>query len=78
MNLVRKMHALDSIKKSQNLQGKINKIIAETIKPEHNFWRKQWDSIGGPLCKGILSDQKYLGSTFSMGFRILSTLNGMY
>jgi hypothetical protein len=78
MSLVRKIYALDSISKSQNLRGKIDRIVAETINPEHNFWRRQWDSIGGPLCKGILSDQKYLGSPFSMGIRILGTLNGMH
>ncbi|EAS05901.2 helicase carboxy-terminal domain protein (macronuclear) [Tetrahymena thermophila SB210] len=78
MSLVRKMYALDNISKSQNLRGKIDRIVAETISPEHKFCRKQWDSIGGPLCKGILSDQKMLGSPFSMGIRILGTLNGMH
>ena len=75
MSLLRKMHALDIINSSQNLKGKVYKIITDTINPEHNFWRKQWDSVGGPLCKGILSDLKY--SPFSMGIRILGTLNGM-
>jgi hypothetical protein len=78
MSLVRKMYALDSIHNSQSFKGKVDKIVAETINPEHNFLRKQWDSIGGPLCKGILSDSKYLGSPFSMVMRILGTLNGMH
>lgn len=50
----------------------------DTINPKHNYWRKVWDSIGGPLCKGILSDQKFLGSPFSMAIRIISTLNGLH
>lgn len=78
MNLVRKMYALDFINKSEILREKIDRIVLETINPEHKFWRKQWDSIGGPLCKGILSDQKFLGSKFSMGVRILGILNGIY
>lgn len=77
MGLIRKFHALDSISMSQHLKWKVDRIVAETINPEHNFWKKQWDSVGGPLCKGILSDSKYLGSPFSMGMRILGTLNGM-
>jgi len=77
MSLMRKMHILDMINHSHNLKRRIDKIVAEVISPEHNFWRKQWDSVGGPLCKGILSDSKYLGSPFSMGIRILGTLNGL-
>jgi preprotein translocase subunit SecA len=78
MILVSKMYAIDKTIKSQSLKGKIDKIVVETINPEHNYWRKQWDSVGGPLCKGILSDQKYLGGSFSMGIRILGTLNGIH
>jgi hypothetical protein len=76
MSLLRKIYALDTINKSNFLRGKIDKIIADTINPEHKFWRKQWDSIGGPLCKGILSNKKYLG--LSIPIRMLSTLNGMH
>lgn len=78
MNLLRKMRALDNINKSQNLKVKIDNIVAETINPEQKYWRKHWDSIGGPLCKGILSDSKYLGNKFSMSMRIIGTLNGLH
>jgi hypothetical protein len=40
--------------------------------------KRQWDSVALPLCKGILSDKKMLGSAFSMGLRIVGTLYGMY
>jgi hypothetical protein len=50
--------------------------VIETINPEHNCWRKQWDSIAGPLCKGILSDQLYLRGEISIVNRILDNLNG--
>jgi len=53
---MRKMYALDRISKSQALRGKIDKIVAEIINPELSYWSKQWNSIGSPLCKGILSD----------------------
>ena len=76
--LLRKMFALDKLSNSQSLQGTVNKIIAETINPESSYLRKQWDSIGVPLLKGILSDEKYFGSAFSMALRIIGTLNGLY
>jgi hypothetical protein len=72
------MYAIDSLNKQQQLKDKINQIVTEIINPEHNFWRKQWDSIGGPLCKGILSSVQHVGGPFSMGMRIVGTLNGMY
>ncbi len=72
------MYALNEMKIQQNLKQNIDKIVAETINSEHYFLNKQWDSIGIPLCKGILSDQKYLGSKFSMGMRIIGTLNGLH
>ena len=78
MSLMCKFHALDNISNSKYLTGKIEKIIVEIINPEHKFWFKHWDSISGPICKGILSDPKCLGSSFSMGMRILGILNGMY
>ncbi len=78
MSLVRKMYALDKMSKSQNLKRKIDRIVSETINPQHSFWRKRWDSIAGPLFKGILSAQGYLGSPFSMAMRIMGTLNGLH
>jgi hypothetical protein len=54
MRLVRKIYALDNIFKSYQLRRKIDRIVAETINPQHSLWLRQWDSIGGQLCKGIL------------------------
>ena len=73
-SLVRKMSAVNK----QDLKAKIERIVMDLINPEHNFWKRQWNSLGDPLMKGILSDQKYLGSKASMGFRILGTLRGMH
>ncbi|CAF1601385.1 unnamed protein product [Rotaria magnacalcarata] len=78
LKIVRKMYAIDSCNKQQQFKDKINKSVAEIINPEHNFWRKQWDSIGGPLCKGLLSSSQHVGGPFSMGMRIVGTLHGMY
>ncbi|CAF4381932.1 unnamed protein product, partial [Rotaria magnacalcarata] len=78
LKIVRKMYAIDSFNKQQQFKDKINKSVAEIINPEHNFWRKQWDSIGGPLCKGLLSSSQHVGGLFSMGMRIVGTLHGMY
>ncbi|CAF4453722.1 unnamed protein product, partial [Rotaria socialis] len=78
LNIIRKMYAIESFDKQQKFKDKINKCIAEIINPEHNFWRKQWDSIGGPLCKGLLSSSQHVGGPFSMGMRIVGTLHGMY
>ncbi|CAF1195636.1 unnamed protein product [Rotaria magnacalcarata] len=78
LKIVRKMYAIDSFNKQQQFKDKINKSVAEIINPEHNFWRKQWDSIGGPLCKGLLSSSQHVGGPFSMGMRIVGTLHGMY
>lgn len=58
------------------LKKRINCIINEIIDPTRGFWRSQWESIGGPLCQGILSSSQYVGGGFSLGFRILGTLNG--
>lgn len=88
MHLVRKMYAIEVITvKSgktqansipmQGLKDKIDKIVTKIISPKDNFWRKQWESIGRPLCQGILSDSKYLGSSFSTGMRIAGILNGI-
>jgi hypothetical protein len=77
MSFVRKIYALDNIFKLYNLRGKIDRIVTETINPERSFWRKQWDSIGNHLCKGILSDKKRLDNIFSIGIRLSGILNGM-
>ena len=76
--LLRKMYALDLQTKSKMLQSKVDQIVADTINPQHDFARRQWDSIGLPLLKGILSDASHYGSAISMTFRIIGTLNGLY
>ena len=40
--------------------------------------RQKWDSIGLPLCKGLLSSGQYLGSNTSLGLRIAETIHGLY
>ncbi|CAF4375751.1 unnamed protein product [Didymodactylos carnosus] len=76
--LLRKMYALDLQTKSKILQCKVDQIVADTINPRHDFARRQWDSIGGPLLKGVLADVKNYGSAISMTIRIIGTLNGLY
>ncbi|CAF2102630.1 unnamed protein product [Rotaria magnacalcarata] len=76
--LLRKMYALDLQAKSKILQCKVDQIVADTINPQHDFARRQWDSIGGPLLKGVLADVKNYGSAISMTIRIIGTLNGIY
>ncbi|CAF1444874.1 unnamed protein product [Adineta steineri] len=76
--LLRKMYALDLQTKSKILQCKVDQIVADTINPQRDFARKQWDSIGLPLLKGILADVRNYGSAISMTIRIIGTLNGLY
>jgi preprotein translocase subunit SecA len=76
--LLRKMYALDLQTKSKILQCKVDQIVADTINPRHDFARRQWDSIGGPLLKGVLADAKNYGSAISMTIRIIGTLNGLH
>ena len=73
--LIRKIHSIEGV--SEDLGSRIDKIVNEIIQPESNFWQRQWVSLGGPLCKGILSDSKFLGNNFSHGIRIVGILNGM-
>ena len=75
--LLRKMYALDLQTKSKALQCRIDQIVADTVNPRHDFARRQWDSIGGPLLKGILATSKNYGGAISMTIRILGTLNGL-
>ncbi|CAF4777886.1 unnamed protein product [Rotaria sp. Silwood1] len=60
--IVRKMYAIDLMSRKQQMKGKIHRIVIEIINPEHSFWRKQWNSIGGPLCKGMLSSVEKIRS----------------
>ena len=47
------MYALDSMMSTPNLKPKIDKIVMETLNPNHEFWRIQL-SIIALLCKRIL------------------------
>ncbi|CAF1433891.1 unnamed protein product [Adineta steineri] len=76
--LLRKMYALDLQTKSKMLQSKVDQIVADTINPQHDFARKQWDSIGLPLLKGVLADTRNYGRVIDMTIRIIGTLNGLY
>ncbi|CAF4803613.1 unnamed protein product, partial [Rotaria sp. Silwood1] len=78
LKILRKMFAIDLINKQQKLKDKINKIVGDIINPRHSFWRRQWESVGGPLCKGILSSAEKIRSPASMAIRIIGILNGMH
>jgi len=77
MSLLRKMYAIDLTTSSNQLQSRIEKIVSDTINPQHDFARQQWNSIGLPLLKGVLSDSSKFGSCGSMSIRIIGTLNGL-
>ena len=75
------MYAFDKINENQEFKSKIKKIAIEIIDCEHSFWRKQWDCIGAPVCKVILSrllskDSKQ--GLMNLGFLIVGTLHGLY
>ena len=74
------MKALETINSDRRhqMKNRIDGYVAKIINPQHNFWRKQWESVGNPLCQGILADPKFLGSPFSMAIRIATTFNGIY
>ncbi len=73
--LLFKLQAIDMATNSQQLQTKIEGIVADIVKQDN--LTQLWNSIGLPLVKGILSDPKYCGNTASMAFRIYGTLNGL-
>ncbi|CAG0896392.1 unnamed protein product [Cyprideis torosa] len=75
--LLYKMHAIDVITKSSQLQAKVQQIVAETINPQRDLMKKMWNSVGLPLLKGTLADSGRYASTVSMGIRIIGTLNGL-
>jgi len=78
IGLLRKMYAIDLASKSPQLQSRLEKIVSEALNPRHDFVRRQWESIGLPLIKGVLSDSSKYGSTASMAIRIAGTLEGLY
>lgn len=73
-----RMYAIDTMLGGQSYQNRVEMTVKELVNPHNSFWRKQWDSIGRPLCTGILSSKHYLGNPLSMGIRILDTLKGMH
>ncbi|CAG0891532.1 unnamed protein product [Cyprideis torosa] len=75
--LLYKMHAIDVVTKSSQLQAKVQQIVAETINPQQDSMKKMWNSVGLPLLKGTLADSGRYASTVSMGIRIIGTLNGL-
>lgn len=75
--IVTKMYAIDSFRDHDFFKKEVNNIVTDIINPNNDFMRNQWDSIGGPLCDGILSSVKQLRSPASISIRILGTLNGM-
>lgn len=76
-SLVLKMYALDLIDASQDMHININKIVAQAINPKRDSISTLWNSIGSPLCKGILSGQKGLGSAISTSMTIAATIKGI-
>jgi len=75
--LIGKMYALDKIKNSNYFVNQIKNIVTKIICPDNRNNNDIWDSIGGPLCRGILSNAKVIGSSFSMRMRIIATLSGL-
>ncbi|CAG0914726.1 unnamed protein product [Notodromas monacha] len=78
MGYLRKMYAIDLVTNSRQLQSKVDQIVSDSVNPRHDFMRKQWDSVGLPLLKGVLSDPNKCGSYASMAIRITGTLHGLY
>ncbi|CAF4986969.1 unnamed protein product [Rotaria sp. Silwood1] len=75
--LVRKMYTIDSLNKDQKFKEKINQIVIAILNRK-SFFRKQWESVGDSLCRGILSNTNRVNNPAGMGIRILGTLNGTY
>lgn len=75
--IMRRMLAIDAIQGTNTLSARMDYCVKDIMSPTHTFWRSQWDSIGWPLCRGILSDPKYLSSPFSISVRLCGILNGL-
>ena len=63
---------------NENIKGKIDQFVGDILSPKHSFIRKKCDSIGLPLCKGLLSISQHFEGISNLGFRIASTLQGLY
>ena len=70
--------AVDSTRRQQLLSAKIDNWLNEITNPQSGNWKQAWDKVGMPLCQGILSDPKYLGSVFSMTTRMIGVIQGCY
>ncbi len=78
--LIKKMKTLDNLRHTQAFQSKIDHTIRESFDPNNAFWQRQWESVGLPLCKSILSDQQFLSgplSILNMGTRVGAILNSL-
>jgi len=76
--LIKKILTIDKISKTETLKGQIDQAVLKVINPDSSYMAKQWETIGAPLCKGILSSAQKYGGAFSMSFRIAGTLNGIH
>ena len=76
IKILRQIYALEKVTKMEQLGKTIDKMINNIMNPNSSFMKRQWNSIGAPLMKGILSDK--FGSPFSMAVRIWGTLQGIY
>ena len=71
-------YAVHSASNSPKMAHKFAVWVAQVTNPESNIALYILDKITLPLCKGILSDRKYLGSKFSMAIRAQAMIRGMY
>ena len=62
----------------ETIKGKIDQFVGDILSPKHSFIRKKCDNIGLPLCKGLLSISQHFEGISNLGFRIASTLQGLY
>ena len=76
--IIRKMHALHVLagKGSFTFQDLLQHTIMDIVDPKSSYWKRQWESVGRPLCVGILSAQQYLSAPISIAARLVGFLNG--
>ena len=76
--LLTKWYVIDRLRRNSALESRVADAINETLNPSRSFWQQQWDSVGTPLVKGILSTPQLVGNQLSMMVRITSILRGMH
>lgn len=76
-NTVRMLYALDSWSETTSHENQLSRTVADVLNPEHAYWRKQWNSVGMPLLKGILSSNGTYRSEFSKVFRVAGMVHGV-